>query len=184
MRPVLLLDTSAFIVGYEAADVDTEYFSVQAVREELRDGELPRLRFDSAVRSGHLKVMKPDSRYIEEVRDVATEMGEEGILSDADVHLLALGLHLKAIGLRPVLVSDDYSVQNMVDRLDMEFRSLVTQGIKRRFEWIIYCPGCRRTFSVPQPGDLCPICGTGLRRKPGRKTSIDKSEGSSLLPGY
>ncbi|TET71488.1 hypothetical protein E3J39_04520, partial [Candidatus Bathyarchaeota archaeon] len=112
---VLLLDTSAFIMGYMATDVDAEHFSVPSVRDELTEGGLHRIRFDNAARSGHLKVLSPASRFLENVREVAKEMGEEGALSAADMQLLALGLYLQSDGKTPTVVSDDYSVQNLAN---------------------------------------------------------------------
>jgi rRNA maturation endonuclease Nob1 len=154
---VLLLDTSAFIMGYETTDVEAEHYTVPLVQEELREGDLAELRFDSAVRRGRLKVVTPNPENLSEVRAVILEMGEAGVLSATD---------------EPVIVSDDYSVQNVADRLGLGFRSLATPGIKRRFEWVIYCPGCHKIFSAPQPGKVCPMCGTELRRRPGRKRLI------------
>lgn len=167
---VLLLDTSAFIMGYEATDVEAEHYTVPSVREELREGDLAELRFDSAVRRRRLKVVTPDPEHLSEVRAVTIEMGEAGVLSATDEQLLALGVQLKSSV--PVIVSDDYSVQNVADRLGLGFRSLATPGIKRRFEWVIYCPGCHKIFSVPQPEKVCPMCGTELKRRPGRKRPI------------
>lgn len=177
LRHVLLLDTSAFITGYEAADVNVEHYSVPAVREELREGGFSKIRFDNAVRVGNLKVVPPDSKYVTEIKKVATEMGEGEAISEVDTHLLALGLQLIADGLEPIIVSDDYSIQNIADRMGMRFKSLATSGIKRRFKWIIYCPGCRRTFETPQQGDICPICGTKLRRRPEKKNKISEQRG-------
>jgi rRNA maturation endonuclease Nob1 len=164
---VLLLDTSAFIMGYEATDVEAEHYTVPLVREELREGDLAELRFDSAVRGGRLKVVTPDPEHLSEVRAVILEMGEAGGLSVTDEQLLALGVQLKFSA--PVIVSDDYSVQNVADHLGLRYSSLATLGIRRRFDWIVYCPGCRRSFSELQPGSVCPVCGTELKRKPVRK---------------
>lgn len=169
---ILLLDTSAFLMGYEAADVETEHYTVPFVREELREGNLAELRFDSAVRMGRLKVVTPNCEYLSDVRAVSLEMGEAGVLSAADEQLIALGVQLKSKSLAPIIVSDDYSVQNVADRLGLGFRSLATPGIRRRFEWVIYCPGCYKIFSTPQPGKVCPVCGTELRRRPRRKRPI------------
>jgi UPF0271 protein len=91
-----------------------------------------------------------------------------------DALLLSLGLQLKSEGLKPVIVTDDYSIQNVSDRLGIGFRALTTHGIKRQFEWTIYCPGCRRTFPAPQPDGVCPVCGTELKRRPGRKRSLSE----------
>ena len=168
---VLLLDTSAFIMGYDATDMEAEHYTVPLVREELREGDLAKLKFDSANWSGKVKVVTPDPKCLNEVRSVTREMGEAEVLSATDEQLLALGVQLKSS--EPIIVSDDYSVQNIADRLGLRFKSLATHGIRRRFEWIIYCPGCHKIFNVSQPGNVCPMCGTELRRRPGRKWQIN-----------
>jgi UPF0271 protein len=171
-KRVLLLDTSAFIMGYEATDVEAEHYTVPQVLDELREGGLARVRFESAVMSGRLRVMSPDPGCLEELRAVTAVMGEAGVLSEADEQLLALGIQLKSESSVPIVVSDDYSVQNVASKLGLGFRSLATPGIKRRFEWVVYCPGCNRTFDTARPGGMCPICGTELKRKPSRKEQI------------
>jgi UPF0271 protein len=169
---VLVLDTSAFIMGFDVIEVES--YTVPHVRDELKRGEYNKLRFDNAVRNGWLKVVSPEPGYVDEVRSAIAEMGEVGVLSESDSQLLALGLQLRAEGLEPVIVSDDYSVQNVSSKLGMSFRSLATSGIKREFEWVVYCPGCRKTYTEPQPGGICPICGTELKRKPRKKRPIMK----------
>jgi len=178
----ILLDTSAFLMGYEASDVDETHYTVPAVRAELRRRNLPRLRLDMALRTGGLRLLSPHHIYVTEVETAAAELGEAGVLSPADRELLALGLQLRAEGKHPVVVSDDYSIQNVADSLGLGYRGLATAGIRRRFNWVIYCPGCRKTFSGPQPGGLCPVCGTALRRKPARKTPASGSVKSAETP--
>ncbi|UCH57080.1 MAG: hypothetical protein JSV18_07020 [Candidatus Bathyarchaeota archaeon] len=180
-RRVLLLDTSAFIAGYGAGVVGEEHYTVPAVRDELREGGLPRIRFENAVQAGSLKLLSPDPQSLEELKWVARELGEEGSLSEVDLQLLALGLSLKYKGLDPIIVSDDYSIQNVADRLELGFRSLATAGIKERFHWVIYCPGCRRAFQTIQEGNICPVCGTTLKMKPGTKKRLDRAKGVSSV---
>jgi hypothetical protein len=55
---------------------------------------------------------------------------------------------------------------NMASRLGLRFTSQATRGIKRVLDWSIYCPGCRRGFNLPQEDNVCPLCGTELKRKP------------------
>lgn len=170
---VLILDTSAFIMGYMASEVDSENYSVPAVRDELSKGSLHRLRFDNAVQTGHLKVLKPSSSFSEKLTDIAKETGDHGVLSFTDSQLLALGLELLSKGKKPTVVSDDYSVQNTSNRLGLSFKSLATIGIKRGYQWEIYCPGCQKKFSQYKIGESCPICGTDLKRRPKTKRKID-----------
>ncbi|MGD2201261.1 MAG: hypothetical protein PVJ38_06505, partial [Candidatus Bathyarchaeota archaeon] len=104
------------------------------------------------------------------------ELGEERALSKADVQVLALGLQLKAAGATPIIVSDDYAVQNVADRLNIEFKGLTTTGIKRRYRWITYCPGCKKTFHEPEGGNSCPVCGTELKRRPSTERKIQEGQ--------
>ena len=181
-RRVLLLDASAFISGYEMLDASLEHLTVPEVAEELREGSLTRLRLENAQRSGRLKIFCPEPKYLEEVKTITLQLGEREVLSAADKQLLALGLQVKDGGREPVIVSDDYSVQNTADRMSLGFQSLSTRGIRRRFEWTIYCPGCRRIFEEPQRGGVCPICGTQLKRRPGRKQSLREKARSGAEP--
>ncbi len=162
----IILDASAFIQGYNLSP-EEEYHTVPEVLGEIRD-ELGRLRYEGARGSGRLRETSPDGRWVAEVEERARASGEAHKLSATDKGLLALGLQLKAAGLEPTVVSDDYSVQNMASRLGFRFASQATRGIKRVLEWTIYCPGCRRMFDSPQEDNVCPVCGTELKRKPRR----------------
>jgi UPF0271 protein len=169
----LVLDTSAFIAGYGAPVKGETLYTVSAVKEEVREGGLHRIRLENAVLTGKLAILEPGEEYMDEVQCVLDDMGEIGVLSEADTQILSLGLQLKAEGRNTIIVSDDYAVQNVADRLGLGYKGLVTQGIKRRYRWITYCPGCRQTFQDP-PGDgVCLICGTKLKRRPSIEREIE-----------
>jgi len=163
----IILDASAFIQGYDSSEGDVIQCTVPAVREELRD-EITLLRYESSVASGKLREVEPEPAYADRIEGVAEEMGEAHKLSGADKQLLSLALQLLAEGDAPFIVSDDYSVQNMADRLGIGYMGLATRGIKRRLRWSIYCPGCRRTYGIMPEGGVCPVCGTALKRRPAR----------------
>lgn len=179
MARAILLDTSAFLVGYEVSDFGDEHYTVPAVLEELREGRLLQFRIEAALRAGRLKALSPKCQFVVEAEAAAAELGETNALSHADKMLLALGLQLKDGSRSPIVVSDDYSVQNVADRLGLRYMSLVTRGIRRRFDWEVYCPGCRRVFVGLQPEDACTVCGTALRRRPVRKAPARGKMGSS-----
>jgi len=170
----LVLDSSAFIQGLDPQNEAA--YTVPLVVEELRDG-FTAARLRSMEATGRLKVVEPEQRLLDVVEGEALRMGESHALSATDKQVLALGLQLRDDGLEPVIVSDDYSVQNMADALGLGHRGLATPGIKRRFTWTLYCPGCRREYSEPQPDDVCPVCGTGLKRKPVRKRRVTRRGG-------
>jgi len=171
----LVLDSSAFIQGLDPQDEAA--YTVPLVVEELREG-LTTARLRIMESTGRLKVVEPEQGFLDIVEDESLRMGESHALSATDKQVLALGLKLRHEGLDPVIVSDDYSVQNMADALSLGHRGLATPGIKRRFTWTLYCPGCRREYSEPQPDDVCPVCGTGLKRKPVRKRRVRRRGGA------
>lgn len=170
----LILDSSAFIQGLASPNEVT--YTVPLVVEELRDGFIV-ARLRSMETTGRLKVVEPEGRYLGFVEDESLRMGESRALSATDKQVLALGLQLMDNELEPVIVSDDYSVQNMADALGLGYRGLATPGIKRQFTWTLYCPGCRREYAEPQPDDVCPVCGTGLKRRPSRKRGVTRRGG-------
>jgi len=59
-KRVIILDTSAFISGFDPFSIDDEQYSVPMVRRELTEGSLSHLRFETAAERGRLKVLEPD----------------------------------------------------------------------------------------------------------------------------
>ena len=165
----LVLDTSAFIQGFNTSDLNMILYTTQLVIDEIRD-EMAKIRADNWRQTGKLVIQMPDEEATQHILSNSRRMGEARTLSETDHSVLALAYQLSQQGYDVNLVSDDYSVQNLADELGLKYTGMNTMGIKRRFQWIHYCPGCRRQFPEPQPENICPICGTELKRKPGRKT--------------
>ncbi len=161
----LVLDTSAFIQGYTASDPTTQLYTTHLVIDEIRD-EMARIRADNWRQTGKLVVETPDTVSTQHILAQAKRIGEAQSLSETDISVLTLTYQLGDA----TLVSDDYSVQNLADELGLSYKGMNTRGIKRRFQWIHYCPGCRKQYTEPQEDDRCPICGTELKRKPGKKS--------------
>jgi len=164
---VLVLDTSAFIMGFNPNKTQ-EAYSVKAVEVELSEGTIPQLRFRMFSEKGDLTVRPPSPRAERIVEEASSKAGESGYLSKADREVLALAMDLKLDYRDPVIVSDDYAIQNLADHLQIRHSSLATFGIVHRFDWIMYCPACYRRYKPP--GKKCRVCGTELRRKVLSKT--------------
>ena len=49
MVKAIILDTSAFIMGYEAGDINEKQYTVPTVLDELSDGSFPKIRLENAV---------------------------------------------------------------------------------------------------------------------------------------
>jgi UPF0271 protein len=168
-RRVFVLDTSAFLAGYDAFSVSEEQVTVPKVEEEILRNSMVKLRFQTAVESGKIKLKAPTQKFADEARASASRVGDFHKLSDADMQLLALATQLKSEGYKPQIVSDDYSIQNVAKQLGIEFSALATFGIKRQLEWVRYCPACYKQYPPDSKFKKCQVCGTALKRKPKKK---------------
>jgi UPF0271 protein len=164
---VLVLDTSAFIMGFNPTK-ESEAYSVHEVEMELSAGTMPQLRFRMLTEKGVLAVQSPSPRAEGMVEDASRKAGESGQLSSADREVLALAMDLKLDNREPVIVSDDYAIQNLADHLGIRHSSLANFGIVHRFQWIMFCPACFRRYKPPEK--KCLVCGTDLKRKVLSKT--------------
>jgi UPF0271 protein len=171
---VLVLDTSAFIGGFDALSITDRVYTVHAVGQELISNSMTYTRFKTAVESGKLQMRTPSNIYLGLVNESSKTVGDILFLSGVDKQVLALALELKSQGEKPLIVTDDYSIQNVANQLGLEFAPLLTFGIRYRLNWTIYCPACHREYSPDYKGKTCEACGTGLKRKPLRKTLVRK----------
>lgn len=166
---VLVLDTSSFIQGYSSSDPETKLFTTYFVKDEVLD-EMARIRLDNLVQTGRIIVRNPSQGSLDKVMNASKKLGENKALSETDHSVIALAVELSE-DYDATVISDDYSVQNLSDELGIKHRGLATRGIKRRFKWQHYCPGCWKQFDGPQEDNICPICGTETKRKPGKKSA-------------
>jgi len=166
----MVLDTSAFLVGFDPFSVSEDQVTVPKVKEEIKTNSMTWVRFKTAVENGKLKVKTPSEEFLNRVKASAITVGDSFFLSETDMQILALALELKAAGYSPQIVTDDYSIQNVATQMGIEFASLATFGIRRLLEWVRYCPACHREYPADYGFTKCAVCGTGLKRKP-RKTA-------------
>jgi endoribonuclease Nob1 len=167
-KRVFVLDTSAFLAGFDPFSLGEEQVTVPKVEEEILRNSMIKMRFETAVESGKVKVKTPTQEFSNLAKTSASKVGDSFNLSDADMQLLALALELQSEGYTPQIVTDDYSIQNVATQMRIGFLSLTTFGIKRLLEWIRYCPACHREYPANCKTNECQICGTELKRKPRR----------------
>ena len=169
---VIVLDTSAFVAGFDPFSIGEEQFTVPAVGEEIIGNSMVSVRLKTALESGKLKVRAPKEVFMDKVKASATLVGDAFFLSEADLQVLALALELKTCGYSPLIATDDYSIQNVANQMNIEFASLATFGIRFRLSWIRYCPACHKRYSANYKSERCGVCGTKLKRKPLRKKPL------------
>ncbi|NHX35008.1 MULTISPECIES: NOB1 family endonuclease [Halolamina] len=147
-----VLDTSAFIHEYHT---DEEQVSIPLVKEELEGGN--EYRFDAMEGAG-MELHLPADETVDRVRRAAGETGDADELSDTDTRLLATAFELDA-----TLVTDDYAMQNVAEKLDVDVQVIARDGIEEERDWKFQCAGCGREFDDDR--ERCPICGSDLSRK-------------------
>ncbi|MEM2947467.1 MAG: hypothetical protein QXN96_04410 [Candidatus Bathyarchaeia archaeon] len=165
-----MLDTSAFVAGFDPFSISEEQYTVPMVREEVAGSHIARIRFKTAIESGRLKIKAPEEVYVERVKAAAKAVGNAFWLSETDIQVLAFALQLKMQGFTPVVATDDYSIQNVARHLGIEFAPLATFGIRLKLKWVRYCPACHKKYPSDYRSRKCQVCGTELKRKPLRKT--------------
>jgi UPF0271 protein len=176
---VLVVDTSALIAGFDPSAVNEETFSVPRVGDELLGDSILKMRFNASVESGKLRIINPSRKYIDIVKEASADIGDISSLSEADIEVLALAVQLKDCGYESVILTDDYSMQNVAEKLELRFASLANLGIRYHLRWINYCPACGREYPANQRIVLCENCGTQLKRKPLKKIPARKYSVSS-----
>jgi UPF0271 protein len=147
-----VLDSSAFIHEFHT---DDQIASVPLVREEL-EGEHA-YRFDALEGSGmHMHI--PDSETVERIERAARETGDFEDLARTDIRLLAAAFELDGR-----LATDDYAMQNVAEKLEIDLEIIAREGIEEQRNWTFQCSGCGREFEDNH--DRCPVCGSELSRK-------------------
>jgi UPF0271 protein len=147
-----VLDSSAFIEDYHT---DERIATIPLVREELEDESA--YRFDALEGSGmHLHI--PDGETVERIERAARETGDFEELSRTDIRLVAAAFELDGR-----LVTDDYAMQNVAEKLDVPVEVIARDGITEQRAWSFQCQGCGREFDDHH--DRCPVCGSALSRK-------------------
>ncbi len=171
MEKCIILDASAFISGFQPQLVEQGCYTVPEVIGEIKD-ENTKLVAELCLKDGNVHLMTPSEKAIEEVRAFSETTGEIGLLSDTDIRLLSLALDFKKKGSAPVIITDDYDIQNVAARLEIEYSPLVERGIKELFKWRNVCRGCGKDFP-PETTGKCDVCGSWLKRKVIKKTPLE-----------
>jgi len=146
----LILDSSAL---FSMEDLPSDDIAVPpGVVDELIKYKDPRVE-----RWGDLlRVSECTARSVSKVKEAALKSGDAGRLSDVDVSVIAL-----AIDLNGIVLTDDFSIQNVCSIMKIEYRSVGTPGIKKVEKWNYRCIGCGKWYKEKM--NDCPICGSPMK---------------------
>lgn len=165
---IYVLDSSALIGGYNPNLTNAQHFTTPSIFEEVTDKH-SRMILNLAVSNETVKVRTPTPASIKSVKNDAKNTGDLATLSTIDIEVLALALDLKKENRNPIILTDDYALQNVAEILGISFKTIIREGIKQRFIWTIYCPSCKKQYPDTYSDEICEICGGKLKRRVLRK---------------
>lgn len=157
-----ILDASAFINGFEP--VNSFNFTVSEITEEVKDLS-SKLRLDRAIEEGKILIKEPDEKFISKLDEIIEESGDALRLSGPDKSLLALALDIYSKHKNIKVLTDDYSMQNVLKIIGIPYDSIITEGIKGVYNWKKVCEGCKKEYSDDYSFDDCEICGSKIFKK-------------------
>ena len=164
MTDELVVDTSA-LISWPIMELNGAIV-VQSQIDELRRHSPSRAEMFHAM---EVMVSEPKPESVSFATVSAMETGDMGGLSVVDLHLIALAYERKCI-----LVTDDYRMQNLAEKMGVKWKSVNFQGISKYWEWKVKCVGCGREYDSPdKPAERkgmlgeCVDCGSNLKLKKG-----------------
>ncbi len=157
-KHVFIIDTSAILSGKPIQLGEAAMITAPAASEELKPGGRDYRTFQFLLEKG-LTVTAPTKESIDIIQKVAEETGDVNRLSPADIEILALALDInKDKDDKAIILTDDYSIQNVASTLNIKYQSISQRGIIKKYKWQYRCPGCKKQFE--KSVKICPICGT------------------------
>lgn len=171
---IIILDTSAILSGKPIVFDDAIVLTASGVANELKPGGKDYQNFQFLIEKG-LNIKNPSKKSTDEIKNISTKTGDADRLSLTDVEILALALdfHNNPEN-ETIILTDDYSIQNISDFLKIRFESITQLGIKKRFKWVYRCRGCGRRFKKNMK--ICPICGDELKNIVTSKKTLKKRD--------
>jgi UPF0271 protein len=157
-----ILDASAFIGGFEP--INSFNFTVSEITEEIKDLK-SKMILNDGIEDSKIFIKEVNPKYYEKLEKIILKSGDNLRLSTADKKLLALSLEFLELDHDLVVVTDDYSIQNVLKILKIPFDSVLTEGITEVYNWKKVCEGCKKEFSDDYLFKDCEVCGSKIFKK-------------------
>lgn len=163
MPTLLILDANAFFSGKQLSDVQADHlFITSEIEEEVSVNKNALLILESLKAQNKLMVMDPENSYYKHAKQTAINTGDQTVISEADLGIIALALDLKSKAeykeWEIKVVSSDFAVQNVCKTLGIGYLSFKHGTIKRKIIWNFKCKDCGKSFRSPSQNE-CDVCG-------------------------
>jgi UPF0271 protein len=157
MKTSFILDASAILSGVLAKRLEGSIWITEEILSEIKQFELNTL-VNTHIETGVLNIGHPSISSIHKVINAAVRLGEVFALSKADISILALGIDLSLQGEDVIILTNDYSIQNVALELGIKYEPIGKQKISRKITWLHYCQDCG--YSARVIINSCPKCGS------------------------
>ncbi len=118
-----VLDASAILNDFSFSFIlGNQYVVTSAVFAELKDMRSRNLA-DNALQRETLKIIEPEKQFSEKAEQMVEKHGFE--ISKADISILALAMELREKHKKFEVVTDDYSLQNFLKLLKIQFSGVI-----------------------------------------------------------
>lgn len=172
-KSILVLDTNIFLRGFSFNLFQGILYTTPSILQEI---EVKRYlhknrnilnRVQAAIESKKLIIQEPSERSLQQVKDISKNTGDIKVLSPADRELIALTLDLtKHHGKEKVIMlSNDYSMENVSQELEVPYSPLGRKGISTQINWEVFCPFCKKIYNAEHLNESCEFCGAKLKRR-------------------
>ncbi len=157
----MILDASALLSGKFTSMPPGNHrvYVTSLVMDEIGKGA-PKKLLERLLDAG---LVVRDPKDLEEAVEAATATGDLPSLSNPDISVIALAIETDD----PMVLSDDFRIQNVLKKLKIPFEPAWEIGdrrIKEVWFWSFRCRGCGRYFDDGDNLPDCPICGSELKR--------------------
>jgi UPF0271 protein len=156
LKKAYLIDTAVLI--YEVKlDNDAEIYVVEGVINEAKS---LKAKLRKEIILAKAKIYKPSKESIKEAINISNKLGETK-LTETDIEIIASAIELKRkYGSNLFVMTDDYEIQNVLKYLNINFKKLTTEGIKKVIKWSKFCKICKTKFDAKIK--VCPNCNSEL----------------------
>ncbi len=171
MSRVYVLDAGVLFTTWTTKMDNAVLLTTSNIMAEVRN-KPSQLRAETLLTLDRLRVVNPESVYLERVSKTAKQSGDSSVLSAVDIELISLALMLREEGEDVTLVSSDFSVLNTSSHLGIKYID-PSGKFRKEITWLLRCPACHYKSETPTRDSECPVCGTTMQRTPlrGRKRS-------------
>lgn len=171
---VVIYDTSAIIRGILNFKSIGCAYTTHSVLRELKKRHANYAKVIALIEANILEVLSPSKKFVEKVKEKATQLGELGKISNTDLEIIALAMSFRSKEEDILVITNDFAIQNILSHLNIKYKSIGQREIREPREYTYECKNCHSKYETRY--SFCPKCGGRVITKTTRKNlGFDKT---------